>query len=344
MPADDSDDDEENDGYEHYKEWHGDHWDEVDYLSRWKNWDIGDEWPHNFMRDDEKSIPNDQLLENPVHRHWLRKLSGLHRKDLPSLNVRVAGIPKIPLFEDAKTGDHYSLHIRPGSQIGLDHIYCRDNLAPTPEDPTPWSRLADPLYKVRYRKPFSGDLAHNKQPAPPNYIIVLGNLAVRTSFRPSWDSFLPPRERPPTEDTDYLVAVDAGHEDLPVWLVISRSSLRDRAEFDGTKHPQLPVFKALLRDDIYGYDTACIYRSIRDIAGPTDFDEVCELVRETRAVADPGILNLEENKMAELSGTVLPEDWHNSNPVEEVTPPPPEKVVDDHVSISPADSRRATSF
>lgn len=289
------------------------------------------------MRDDGKSIPNDQLLESPVHRHWLKKLSGLRQKDLPSLKVSVAGIPKIPLFEDATTGDHYSLHIDPGSLIGLDRIYCRDNLAPTLEDPTPWKRRAGPLYKVRYRKPFPDDLGHNKGPAPPSYIIVLGNLAVRTSFRPSWDSFLPPRETPPTEDTDYLVAIDAGHEDLPVWLIISRSSLRDRAEYDENRHPQLPVFKGPLRDDSYGYDTACVFRSIRDIAGPTDFEDVCELVRETRAVADPGILDLEEKKMAELSGTILPEDWYISRPHEEVTPPPPEKVVDDHVGFNLAD-------
>lgn len=268
----------------------------------------------------------------------------MHRKDLPTLKVWVRGVPRIPLFEDTTTGDHYSLHIYPGSQIGLDHIYCRDNLAPTPEDPTPWKRRAGPLFKVRYRKPFAGDLAYYKGPAPPNYIIVLGNLSVRTSFRPSWDSLVRPGETPPTEETDYLVAIDAGHEDLPVWLIISRSSLRDRAEYNENRHPQLPVFKGLLKDESYGYDTACIFRSIRDIAGPTDFDDVCELVRETRAVADPGILDLQEKKMAELSGTILPEDWQISSPYEEATPPPPEKVVDDHVSFNPAGLRRATSF
>ncbi|KAI7775684.1 hypothetical protein LA080_006467 [Diaporthe eres] len=344
VSADDSnDDEEENDGYEHYKEWHGDHWDEVDYFSRWKNWDIGDGWPHNFMRSDELSKPNDQLLESPVHRHWLQKLAGLRHKDLPSLKVWVRGIPKIPLFEDAKTGDHYSLHLHPGTSVGLDRIYCRDNLAPTPDDPTPWRRRANPLHKVRYRKPLPDDPAQEQGPTLPKHIIVLGNLAVRTSFREPWDSLVAPGETPPTEDTDYLVAIDAGHEDIPVWLIVSRSSLRDRAEFNGKDHPQLPVFKGLLKDDSYGYDTACIFRLIRDIAGPTDFEDVCELVRKTRAVADPGILDVEEKKMAELSGTTLPEDWHKSTPDEEIPQPPPKEIVDDHLGFDAANLVKAGS-
>ncbi|KAG6362344.1 hypothetical protein INS49_010574 [Diaporthe citri] len=248
VSADDSDD-EENDGYEHYKEWHGDHWDEVDYFSRWKDWDIGDGWPHNFMRSDELSKPNDQLLERPMHRHWLQKLSGMRRKDLPSLKVWAKGIPKIPLEN-----------------------------------------------------------------------IVQG------------------------EDTDYLVAIDAGHEDIPVWLIVSQSSLRDRAEFNGKDHPQLPVFKGLLKDGSYGYDTACILRSIRDIAGPTNFEDVCELVRKTRAVADPGILDVEEKKMAEVSGTTLPEDWYKVKSDEEIPPPPPKEIVDDHLGFDSADLIRASSF
>lgn len=319
------------DGLEHYKEWHDDHWDEIDYSSRWKNWDIGDGWPHSFMCSRDQSKANDQLLEEPVNRHWLQKLSGLHRKDLPSLRVSVRGTPKVPLFKDATTGDQYSLHVYPGSLVGLDRIYCRDNLAPTPENLTPWMKVADPLYKVRYRKTLPDDPARETDLALPDHIIVLGTLAVRTSIREVWDSLVAPGETPPTETTDYLVVVDAGHEDLPVWLLISRSSLRDRAEHNGKNHPQLPVFKGLLKDDSYGYDMACILRSVRDIAGPTAFEDVCELVRKTRAVADPGILSTEEEKMAELSGTALPKDWGSSKPYEEITPPPPPKeVVDDH--------------
>ncbi|KAJ0114240.1 hypothetical protein J7T55_010627 [Diaporthe amygdali] len=343
-PYDEEDEDEENDGCEHYNEWHGDHWDEVDYFSSWKNWDIGDGWPHSFIRSDELSKPHDQLLDVPRHRRWLQKLSGLRHEDLPSLRVSVAGTPKIPLFKDATTGDEYSLHLHPGLLRGLDRIYCRDNLAPRPDNPTPWMNVADPLYEVRYRKTTPDEPNRETRPSLPNFIIILGSLAVRTSVREVWDSLVAPGEIVPTETTDYLVAIDAGHKDIPVWLLVSRSNLRDRAEFNGKNHPQLPVFKGLLKDDSYGYDTACILHSIRDIAGPTEFEEVCELVRKTRAVTDPGILNIEVEKMAELSGTTLPEGWCRPMPHEESPPPPPKEIVDDHLGFDPADLMRANSL
>ena len=149
---------------------------------------------------------------------------------------------------------------------------------------------------------------------------------------------------PPTEITDYTVVIDAAHEDLPVWLLVSRPILRDRAEYEGKDHPQLPVFKGLLKDESYGYDSACIFRSVRDLAGPTDFEEVCELVGKTRAAVDPGILNTAEEKMAELSGTTLPEEWGKSWPSEETPPPTPKEVGGDHLGFKPVELARANSL
>lgn len=324
-----SEDDDDED--EHYKVWHDDHWDEVTYRSPWTKWvHVGQGWPHGFMRSDELSKTNEQLLQDPGNRRWLHKLSGLSRKDIPSLKVSTTANWKIPLFEDIATGDEYSLHLNIGIYAGLNKINCRSNWDAISDDSTPWKRLADPLYQVRYRKPLTDEASRASEPALPSYIIALGKLAVRTRSREEWETLTGKDRNPPTEITDYTVVIDAAHEYLPVWLLVSRPILRDRAECEGKDHPQLPIFKGLLKDDSYGYDSACIFRSIRDIAGPTDFEEVCELVQQTRAVVDPGLLNTAEEKMAELSGAALPEGWGRSWPEEEMTPPTPKKV-DDHL-------------
>lgn len=343
--GDSEDSEDENDQDEYYKAWHDDHWDEVTYRSPWTKWvHVGDGWPHSFMRSDELSKTNEQLLHDPGNRRWLHKLSGLRKEDLPSLKVSTTANWKIPLFRDVDTGDEYSLHLRIGSYTRLNKINCRSNWDAIPGNSTPWKQLAEPLYKVRYREPLTDETRQASVPALPNYIIALGELAVRTSVREPWETLMGKDRNPPTETTDYTVAIDAAHEDLPVWLLVSRPILRDRAECEGKDHPQLPIFKGLLKDDSYGYDATCIFRSVRDLAGPTDFGEVCELVRQTRAVVDPGILNTAEGKMAELSGTALPEGWSNSWPEKEIPPPSPEEVVDDHLGLDSNDSTQASSF
>lgn len=338
--SEDSEDGDEEDVDEEYRVWHDDHWDEVVYRSPWTKWvHVGIGWPHSFMRSDELSKSNEDLLKDPDNRRWQQTLSQLQQKDLPSLKVGAKGNPKIPLFKDVATGDEYSLHLHIGICFGLNRIGCRSNWEAIPGPPTPWKRLADPLFQVRYRRPLTEEASRASEPALPNYIIALGKLAVRTYAREEWETLMGKDRDPPTETTDYTVVIDVGCKDLPVWLLVSRPILRDRAEEEGKAHPQLPVFKGLLEDDSYGYDSACIFRSIRDIAGPTDFEAVCELVRKTRAVVDPGILDTAEAKMAELSGMTLPENWL----YEEIAPPPPEEIVDDRLGSDPTDLARASS-
>lgn len=342
---DSEDSEDEDDEDEHYEVWHNDHWDKTTYRSPWTNWvHVGQGWPHNFMRSDELSKTNEQLLQDPGNRRWLRRLSALHRNDLPFLKISTTANWKIPLFTDHATRDEYSLHLHIGTYVSLNKISCRSNWDAIPDSTTEWKRLGDPLYEVRYRKSSTDNSSLTSEPALPNYIIALGKLAVRTRVREEWETLVGKDRNPPTEVTDYTVVIDAGHEDLPVWLLVSRPILRDRAEYEGKDHPQLPVFKGLLKDDSYGYDSACIFRSIRDIAGPTDFEQACELVRKTRAAVDPGILNTAEEKVSELSGTSLPEGWSKSWPSEEIPPLTPNEVVDDRSGLDSSDSTRAESF
>lgn len=296
------------------------------------------------MRSDELSKTNEQLLQDPGNRRWLHRLSALRPSDLPSLKVSTAANWKIPLFKDVVIGDEYSLHLHIGTYVSLNKISCRSNWDAIPDHPPGWKRLGDPLYQIRYRIPLTDEASHTSEPALPNYIIALGKLAVRTRAREECETLMSKERSRPTEITDYTIVIDAAHEDLPVWLLVSRPILRDRAECEGRDHPQLPVFKGLLKDSSYGYDSACIFRSIRDIAGPTDFEEVCELVRKSRAAVDPGLLNTAEEKMAELSGTPLPEGWSGGWLSEEIPSPSPKEVIDDHLGSDPADLERASSL
>ncbi|KAK2601397.1 hypothetical protein N8I77_010851 [Diaporthe amygdali] len=327
VEEDKEDGSESEDKNEYYQEQHGDHWDEVVYWSPWTNWvHDGDGWPHNFMRSRELSKSNDELLNDSDNKRWLRKLSQFHRKDLPSLKVWAKGNPKLPLFKDDGTGDEYQLHLQPGLLAGLAKINCPKDMVPSPEDQNPWQHRADPLYQVRYRLPSDG--AARREPASiPKFIIPLGKLAVRTSLREQWQTLCTKQEPPPTEITDYLVVIDAGHEDLPVWILVSQSILKDRMEHEGKDYPQLPIFNNALRNEEYGFDTACIFRSIRDLAQP-DFSEACKLVGNTRSVADPRIMYVGEKRMAELSGMELPKDWSVTKPDEEILPEPVEADLD----------------
>lgn len=314
-----SESDDEDDCYE---EEHGDHRDWVVYWSPWKmkNWDRRPHtaWPHGFIRSLDQSKPNDELLKDPDSRRWLHKLSKLDHKDLPSLKVWTKGKPKIPLFKNELTGDEYQLYLHPGLHFGLASIKCPTNLVPSPESPNRWIPRANPLLQVRYRLP-PGDTSCDPPISNPEFVIPLGKLAVRTSFREPWKTWCSSKGYPPpTEFTDYVVVIDAGHKDLPVWILVSQSVLRDRMEFDGKNHPQLPVFRGGMENGEYGFDTACIFKSIHDLTRP-DFDQACELVRSTRSLTDPRVMEIGAGKMAELSGTELPDDWEGLKPDEVIT-------------------------
>lgn len=312
--------------HEHYQERHDDHWDEVVYWSPWTNWvHTGDGWPHNFMRSRELSKSNEDLLKDPDNQRWLRKLSQFQQKDLPSLKVWAKGNPRIPLFKDEASGDEYQIHLNLGLLTGLTRINCPKNMVPSPENPEPWKYRADPLYQVRYRLQTDDLHGSRRETAPiPKFIIPLGKLAVRTSLREPWQTLSTKDEPPPTELTDYLVVIDAGHEDLPVWILVSQSILRDRMEHEGRDYPQLPIFRGAMRDVQYGYDTACVFRSVRDLGGQglgqRGFDEACKLVDSTRCKVDPGFMHVGEDKMAELSGKELSRDWSVMTPDEEISP------------------------
>lgn len=309
---------ESDDDHEYSQEEHGDHQDWVVFYSPWKNWpDSLRGWPHDFMRSGGLSKPNDELLKDPDSRRWLRKLSQLEHKDLPSLKVWTKGKPKIPLFKDESTGDEYQLHLEIGLQAGVAVIKCPKNLAPDPENPNIWIPRADPLFQVRNRLQPADASCHGPI-SHPEFIIPLGQLAVRTHFREKWQSLCSKDDPPPTEFTDYLVVVDAGHKDLPVWIIASQLVLKDRMESRGKDYPQLPVFRGAMGNDEYGYDTACILRSIHDLP-QRDFDQAHELVRNTRSVLDPRIMRIAAEKMAELSGTELRDDWDGVTPNEVVT-------------------------
>lgn len=258
------------------------------------------------------------------------------------MKVWAKGNPKIPLFKDEGLGDEYQLHIQPGLLTGLTKINCPKNKFTSPENPYLWNHKADPLYQVRYRRrPDDLDGSWREPARIPEFIIPLGKLAVRTYLRDPWQTLSTKKEAPPTELTDYLVVIDAGREELPVWILVSQCILKDRMDKEGKDYPQLPIFRGAMRDVFYGFDTACIFRSIRDIGGQDSaqqaFDDVCKLLDQTRSSVDPGIMHVGEEKMAELSGTELSKDWGVVTPDEEIV------LEDSEDNAAPLDSNLLVS-
>lgn len=292
------------------RERHGDHWDEVvSYHSPWKDWDDPGRggWMERFCESDEKSVTNDQLSRGALTRQWLQKLSGLRRQDFPGLvdpylGGELPGRPVVPLF----TGDgddeyQIKLHLD-GSLAG---VRC-----PVMDD-VQWIDNADPLVRIRYRLPLP-EGAQPPDPPFPRFGIHLGMLAVRTTSRypAHWLG-----KEPFTERTDYGVILDAESDAMPLWLFCSRPRLQERVEENGQDIPQLPIFKGLMQNEDYGYDAASILDSVNRLGaqGPDcpTFEEACELVRKTRAVVDPGSLYGSIEKLEELVGEPLPEDFND---------------------------------
>lgn len=290
------------------KEWHNDHWDEVvEYYNPYAECIYpGEDWISTHIDEAEYSVSNEKLSTEPITQHWLQILSGLQYQSLPSIRFTVdptcaslpGGVrrfPIIPLFKDDNTGDEYQLQLDLSSS--LSRIWCP---VVNPQSNLPIK--THPLILVRYRlpqpEPKSAGIDHQEDSRPsqlllPHYFRPLGTLAIRNTAR--YPDYTLGRE-PLTEPTDYNVMLDVGSESLSVWLVCSRRRLRDRAhEEQGIVYPVFPIFKGQMLEsedgngDGYGYDVACIMESVRQI-GSWSFEEACELVGRTRAIADPGRL------------------------------------------------------
>lgn len=136
-------------------------------------------------------------------------------------------------------------------------------------------------------------------------MIPLGPLAVRSSSRaPDSQSSSDPQ----TERTDYQVVIDAENEAMPLWLLCSRRTLRERYQGFAGRNPQLPVFEGLMQCEEFGYDAACILGSVHRLEEQLSYEEACEMVRRTRAVVDPIRRYTTEEKMEELIGDPVPDN------------------------------------
>lgn len=291
------------------QEWHGSHWDlMLRHNSPWGECDDpGTSWWDTCVRERESSISNDRLFQSPSTQKCLQRLSRLRQRDIPSMKRPYPGWPivsDIPLFQ-GEEGDEYQLEL--DFKQRLANVQCPAVVH------VPWLESAAPLHQLRCRFP-PPDLTAAQQPRLPKFIVALGPLTVRTSRR--CPSFRTTKE-PVTERTDYLVVVDAESKAMPLWLLCSRIQLRERVEDKaGNNAPQLPLFGGLLHDEDCGYDAACILDSVHRLGaqGPDrpTYEEACELVRRTRAVVDPGVLNSSVSKLEELTGEPLPKDWNDT--------------------------------
>ncbi|KAK2615949.1 hypothetical protein N8I77_002670 [Diaporthe amygdali] len=275
-------------------EWHDDHWDELldyesPYIDEWSD------WATSHVHWAEESVSNEKLHNNPTTRQWLQKLAGLSRSDFTTLKHAPGSFVsvKVPLFRDDDTGDEYQLP-----------LYLSDNLVYTvcPRDPIPFNERARPLVHVMYQGSISEEPIQQDAELP-RFVIPLGPLAVRTEFR---HTNTPSSLGPPTELTDYQVVLDAESEAMPLWILCSRRTLKERHQAFCGRNRQLPIFKGLMEYGEYGYDAACILKSVHQLGSQTSYEETCDMIRRTRAVVDPVSRNASLEKMEELIGGPIP--------------------------------------
>lgn len=289
---------------------HGDHWDEViDYRPTWEDWEWpGEDWWSTHVAMPETSVSNDALYAETDTQHWLSVFSTLRPQNChllkgPDVYERRYPIPTIPVFKDSSTGDEYQLTLP--FQSALTEVLCPALSILEPAVP----RNDNPLIRVRYRlSPSSAGDSDNATQAKslPRFCIPLGTLLVRTTARypVHFGS-----TQPLTEATDYKVMLDAESESLPVWLACSRRLLKERVTETNYSIPSLPIFRGEMQtEDECGYDMACILESVHQLgqygADEQRFKEACELVRRTRAIADPSqVLAVDlQPKWEELTG------------------------------------------
>lgn len=196
------------------------------------------------------------------------------------------------MFRDGETGDEYQIALRLSNK--LVYTYC-------PRDPVPFDERAEPLSRVFYQEVPAETTRQDAQ--LPRFVIPLGPLAIRTKFR------VPdPRgpDSPSTELTDYQVVLDAENEAMPLWLLCSRRTLKERHQAYGGRNRQLPIFKGLMEYEEYGYDASCMLDSVHRLGNLLIYEESCDLIRRTRAVVDPVSRYATVEKMEELVGGPVP--------------------------------------
>ncbi|ROW06902.1 hypothetical protein VMCG_04170 [Cytospora schulzeri] len=283
-------------------EWHDGHWDMIgELLSPYTTLEPGLDWINTRIYQDERSVPSDEAHENPTVQQWLQKFAGLRRSDLPTLPRAIGDISrvKIPLYKDEDTGDEYQICLDFGDfRDGLENISCPERQQ--------LGGPRHPLREIRYRIPPPEQSSQPNTP-PPRFVIPLGPLAIRTVSHHRHYKYV---ERPPTEETDYQVMLDAGSENMPLWIFCSRRMLRERYETYGESNLQLPIFNGAMKSEDCEYDTACILESVHQLGGRPRLEEACEMVRKTRAVLDPGSMRAPVAKLEELIGGPLPNNTH----------------------------------
>ncbi|KAK7702200.1 hypothetical protein SLS64_009778 [Diaporthe eres] len=278
-------------------QWHNDHWDELlDYESPYIDTWPGEDWLTTHIERGDRSVSNEQLYNDSTSQQWLQRLAGLSRSDFPTLKFSPgrAFRSKVPLFKDQDTGDEY--------QIAM-YLYNRLVYTDCPRDSIPFNERARPLAKVVYQETPSEITQQDAE--LPRFVIPLGPLAIRTEHRiPD-----PPSEfGPPTELTDYQVVLDAEDEAMPLWILCSRRTLRERHQVYGGRNRQLPIFKGLMEYEEYGYDAACMLDSVHRLRDRLSYEESCDMVRRTRAVVDPVSRYATVEKMEELIGGPVPDN------------------------------------
>lgn len=290
-------------------QWHDDHWDELhdyesSYLYRAEGEGLDPDWLETHI-ERETSISNEVLYNDPTTQQWQKKLAQLSRGDFPTLKfpeshfVRV----KIPLFHDEETGDEYQIALHLSASGFWDQMH-KLVYAFCPKDPVPFDEQVLPLVKILYHVyPREKNIPHGVE--VPRFGIPLGTLTVRSTFRRRQANLDSPLQ-PDTEWTDYQVVLDAEREAMPLWIMCSRRTVRERQQV--LLGDNLPIFGGLMKFEDRWYDSACILDSVHRIkvGDRLNYREACELVERTRSIVDPVRSNARIEKLEELLGGLVP--------------------------------------
>lgn len=208
------------------------------------------------------------------------------------------------MFHDEETGDDYqiALHLSAGGFYDQMHklvyAFC-------PKDPEPLNPQVRPLIQILYHaSPPEKNIQQGVE--FPRFAIPLGTLTVRSTFRRREAEIITDL-RPDTEWTDYQVLLDAEREAMPLWILCSRRTLRERRQ--ALLEDNLPVFGGFMQFEEYGYDAAWILDSVHRLRGEhrLNYRNARELVERTRSLFDPVRSNAAMEKLEELVGGPVPD-------------------------------------